>query len=191
MSTQVNTTAQGLSAVAVEEPPLKRAPTLYAIIIFKLIKGVLFCAFGIAMYFQATHDLPKEWDSLLKRPFVEHVFDRLRIHPENKFFHHIAEQIANVTETQVHVWAMGVILFSLFPLVEGTGLLYRVSWAGWLTIGESAFFVPIEVYELARQFTPFMLAVMISNIFIVWYLYANRGMLFHHHHHHHKNKDLD
>jgi uncharacterized membrane protein (DUF2068 family) len=180
MSSQANVTVHGLSAVAVEAP-LKRAPTLYAIIFFKLIKGLLFCAFGVVLYFQASQDLPGEWGDLLKQPLVERVFERLRIHPENKFFQHIAEQIANVTETQVHVWASGIMLFSLFPLVEGIGLLYRVSWAGWLTIGESAFFVPIEMYELARKFSPYMLLVMIVNIFIVWYLYANRKTLFHHH----------
>src|SRR5580692_6468077 len=155
MSTQANATAQALSAAAVEAP-LKRAPTLYAIIFFKL----------------------------LKRPLVENVFARLRIHPENKFFLHIAEQIANVTETQVRVWAVGTMLFALFPLVEGIGLLYRSWWAGWLTIGESAFFVPIEIYELAKKYSPYLLVVMIANIFIVWYLYANRQTLFHHHHSH-------
>ncbi len=186
MSTQANATARGLSVVAVEAP-LKRAPTLYAIIFFKLIKGALFFAFGVVLYFQATHDLPAEWDELLKRPLVENVFARLRIHPENKFFHHIAEQIANVTETQVRVWGVGTMLFALFPLVEGIGLLYRSWWAGWLTIGESAFFVPIEIYELAKKYSPYLLAVMVANIFIVWYLYANRQTLFHHHHAHHES----
>jgi len=181
MSTQANVTAQEVSAVAVE-PPLKRALALYAIIFFKLIKGVLFFAFGIAIYFQVSQDLPAEWNDLLNQPFVAHVFERLRIHPENKFFQHIAEQIANVTETQVHVWAMGTMIFSLFPLVEGIGLLFRAGWAGWLTIGESAFFVPIELYELARKYSPYMLAVMAINIIIVWYLYVNRRWLFHHHH---------
>ena len=32
-----------------------------------------------------------------------------------------------------------------FSLVEGFGLIFRVPWAGWLAIGESAFFIPIEV----------------------------------------------
>jgi len=180
MSSHVNATAQGIPAAA-DAAPLKRAPTLYAIIFFKLIKGVLFFAFGLVLYFQATHDLPGEWEDLLKQPTVEHVFERLRIHPENKFFQHIGEQIENVTESQVRDWAIGTLLFSLFPLVEGVGLLYRVPWAGWLTIGESAFFVPIEMFELAKKFSPYMLLVMIVNILIVWYLYAYRATLFHHH----------
>ena len=182
MSSEAKATVPAISADE-QEAPRKRAPTLYFIIIFKIIKGILFFAFGAALYFQASHDLPKEWENLLKQPFVAHLFERLRIHPENKFFQHIAEQIDNVTVSQVHVWALGTMLFSLFPLVEGIGMLFRAGWAGWLAIGESAFFVPIEMYELARRFSYYLLAVMICNIIIVWYLYAYRQTLFHHHHH--------
>jgi uncharacterized membrane protein (DUF2068 family) len=181
MSMQVKATVPGMSVVTAE-PPLKRAPMLYAIIFFKLIKGILFFAFGVALYCQATHNLPKEWEDLLNQPFVAHVFERLRIHPENKFFQRIAEQIDNVTVSQVHVWSVGTMLFSLFPLVEGAGMLFRAGWAGWLAIGESAFFVPIELYELAKKFSYYMLLVMVCNILIVWYLYAYRQTLFHHHH---------
>jgi uncharacterized membrane protein (DUF2068 family) len=180
MSIQAKATEPELS-VAAETARLKRAPTLYAIIFFKVIKGILFFAFGVALYFQATHDLPKEWEDLLNRPFVEHLFERLRIHPENKLFQHIAEQIDNVTVSQVRVWSVGTMLFALFPLVEGIGMLYRAGWAGWLAIGESAFFVPIEMYELAKKFSYYMLVVMILNILMVSYLYAYRETLFHHH----------
>ena len=158
----------------------------YVIIYFKLIKGILFFAFGVVFYFQATHDLPAEWEGLIKQPLVVHAFERLSIHPENKFFQDIAAQIANVTKHEVRVTALGMMLFSLFPLVEGTGMLFRAFWAGWLAIGESAFFVPIEMYELARKFSPYMLLVMIVNVLIVYYLYVNRETLFRHHHPHHK-----
>jgi uncharacterized membrane protein (DUF2068 family) len=183
MSIEVKVSMQD-QTLATQEPVRKRAPTLYAIIFFKIVKGLLFIAFGLILYFQASHDLPAEWEDLLKQPFVEQVFAKLRIHPENKVFQHIAEQIDNVTERQVRVWALGTMLFSLFPLVEGIGMLFRAGWAGWLAIGESAFFVPIEMYELARKFSPYMLLVMIINIIIVWYLYANRAALFHHHQKH-------
>jgi uncharacterized membrane protein (DUF2068 family) len=61
-------------------------------------------------------------------------------------------------------------------------LIFRFWWAGWLAIAESAFFVPIEIYRLARQYSPPLLIVTIANIVIVWYLYANRQALFHHKH---------
>jgi uncharacterized membrane protein (DUF2068 family) len=80
----------------------------------------------------------------------------------------------------------------MFSLVEGVGLIFRVSWAGWLAIGESAFFIPIEVWELVRQTSldrgqpghPVMVVIILAiNIVIVWYLLQNRHRLFRHHHH--------
>ena len=163
------------------QPFLKRAPTLYAISIFKLVKGILFFFFGVLVYLKASPHLSQDWADLLKTPFAEHLFQNLRIHPENKLLQHIADQLADLNESRIKGWAIGVMLFSLFPTVEGAGLLFRVSWAGWLTIGESAFFVPIELYELAKQFHLYLLLIMVANILIVWYLYANREQLFRHH----------
>jgi len=98
---------------------------------------------------------------------------------------HLAKQIANATDKEVRVTVIGALLWSLFPLTEGVGLMFRVKWAGWLAIVESAFFVPVEIYELVKEFSWFMVGVAIINSFIVWYLYANRERLFHHHHRHH------
>jgi uncharacterized membrane protein (DUF2068 family) len=160
------------------EAPLKRAPTLYAIIFFKLIKGLLFLFFGLVLYFQAARDLPQEYADLLKKP----IFQNLRIHPESKLAQHIAEQIADVTPKRIKIAAEWTMAWSLFPLIEGIGLLFRAGWAGWLAIGESAFFVPIEFYELAKEFSWYMVVLTFANILIVWYLYAYREQLFHHHH---------
>ena len=87
--------------------------------------------------------------------------------------------------------AAGTLIYSLFSLVEAIGLMFRVSWAGWMAIGESAFFIPIEIYELlgrgnrasGRQGHPLMiLTILAINIFILIYLYRNRARLFKHHH---------
>jgi uncharacterized membrane protein (DUF2068 family) len=179
MSSQEDSSTEKLSAEAAgpARVPLKRAPTLYAIIFFKLVKGMLFLFLGIVLYFHAAGDLPQEYADLLKKP----IFQNLRIHPESKLAQHIADQIADLTETKVRLTAVGTMAWSLFPLIEGIGLLFRASWAGWLAIGESAFFVPIELYELARQFSWYLLVVAIANILIVWYLYAYREQLFRHH----------
>lgn len=164
--------------------PVKRNPTLYTIIIFKLAKGGLFFVFAVLLFFQATHNLPKEWNGLWTHPVMVNIFHNLRIHPENKFFQHIAEQIADTTPERIRWMALGTMAWSLFPLIEGVGLLFRAPWAGWLAIGESAFFVPIEVYELGRKFSWYLVLVTVVNILIVWYLFANRETLFRHHHHH-------
>lgn len=153
----------------------KHAPTLYVIIAIKLLKGSLFVSMAVAAYALSDNDLPQEFRSLL------HV---LRLNPERKFFTELALKIGSLTEVNVLWVAVGTLLYSLFSLVEGVGLIFRVSWAGWLAIGESAFFIPIEVYELMLRFNWPVFVILALNIFMVWYLFQNRARLFRHHHHH-------
>jgi len=153
----------------------KRAPTLYVIIAMKLSKALLFISLALIAYTLSDNDLPYEYHRLLHF---------LRLNPENKFFADLAKQIGHLTEIRVLQVAAGTWLYSLFGMVEGIGLMYLVGWAGWLAIGESAFFIPIEIYELAHHFTKLVLIILIINIGIVWYLLKNRARLFHRHAHH-------
>jgi uncharacterized membrane protein (DUF2068 family) len=160
----------------------KPAPTLYVIIAIKLLKGLLFVSLAIMAYTLSDNDLPAE----LKN-FLHH----LKLNPERKFWADLAKQVGELTEANL-VWAaIGTLVYSLFSLVEGFGLMFRVSWACWLAIGESAFFIPIEIYELLHRHTQdpahtghpvTILIILVLNIVMVWYLFQNRGRLFRHHH---------
>jgi uncharacterized membrane protein (DUF2068 family) len=160
----------------------KKAPTLYFISAFKLAKGVLLLLLAARVYTLHDKSLPEEFRQTL---------DFFHLDPEKQFFTHLANQIALITPANLILLARGTGLYSLFSLVEGTGLLFRVSWAGWLAIGESAFFIPIEIYELVQRFslghhlrqTVSLLVILALNVLIVWYLFQNRQRLFRHHHH--------
>jgi uncharacterized membrane protein (DUF2068 family) len=152
---------------------LNRAPTLYAIIVFKLLKGLLFVGLAVTAYAISDNDLPATYQQLLHF---------LKLNPERKFWSDLAIQVGNLTESRVLWVALGTLTYSLFSLVEGVGLMFRVGWAGWLAIGESAFFIPIEVLELIHHFTKPVFFIMVANIFMVWYLFQNRDRLFRHHH---------
>ena len=158
------------------DPPFqkKRAPTLYIIIGIKLVKGALFVTLAFVAYALSDNNLPTEY---------QHLLHYLRLNPEKRFWTQLAVQVGQLTEARV-VWvAVGTLIYSLFSLVEGIGLIFRVSWAGWLAIGESAFFIPIEVFELVYHPSWTVAGILGLNIFIVWYLFANRNRLFRHHHH--------
>jgi len=152
----------------------KRAPTLYVIIAIKLLKGLLFVVLAIVAYTLSDNDLPAEYRGLLHH---------LRLNPERKFFADLAVQVGQLTEAKVLWAAAGTLCYSLFSLVEGVGLIFRVSWAGWLAIGESAFFIPIEIHELVKNPVLPVFLVLALNVVIVWYLFRNRHRLFRHHHH--------
>jgi uncharacterized membrane protein (DUF2068 family) len=164
------------------ERPKNRAPTLYVIIGIKLLKFMLFVILAITMYTLSDNNLPEE---------LRTVLHHLRLNPERRFWVDLAHRLGELKERNL-VWASAATLFySLFSLTEGIGLMFRVSWAGWLAIGESVFFIPIEVYELlhltprepGRSGHPATLLVILGlNIMIVWYLLQNRHRLFRHHH---------
>jgi len=154
----------------------KRAPTLYVIIGIKLIKFTAFATLAAVLYALSDNDLPAEYHRAL------HI---LRLNPERRFWTDLALQVGHLTEAKV-LWAsLGTLIYSLFSLVEGVGLMFRVSWAGWLAIGESAFFIPIEIFEMVHHPNRTVLVILALNVFMVWYLFANRHWLFRHHHHHH------
>lgn len=162
----------------------KRAPTLYFIIVVKLIKGALTLLLAFGVYKLAGRDLQDLFDRLLR--FIH-------LDPENRFLSDIGDKLDEITPANVRWVATGTFLYSLFSLVEGVGLIFRVPWAGWLTIGESAFFIPIEVFELvhhhelirrgvlehpASGFYWKVGSILALNILILWYLFQNRARLF-------------
>ena len=164
------------------EPIKKRAPTLWAIIAIKLLKGLLFLTLAVVAYTLSDNDLPADYKNLLHH---------LRFNPERKFWADLASRIGHITEPTMIRAAVGTLIYSLFSLVEGIGLIFRVSWCCWLAIGESAFFIPIEIYELVHRTSDpthaghprVVLVILGLNIFIVWYLFKNRHRLFRHHQH--------
>jgi len=164
----------------------KRAPTLYFIIVTKLLKGTLALLLAFGVYHLAGQGLGDFFDRMMR--FIH-------LDPENRFLSDIGTSLDNIQPRNARWFATGTFFYSLFSLVEGVGLMFRVPWAGWMTIGESLFFIPIELYEIARHhelvqrgivppsgFTWKVSVILGLNILIVWYLLQNRARLFKHHH---------
>jgi uncharacterized membrane protein (DUF2068 family) len=172
----------------VEKAPVqkKRAPTLYFIILFKLIKGTMALLLAFGVYRMAGRDIAGMFDRIVK--FIH-------LDPENRFLSYVADNLDTIKPGNVRAVATGTFLYSLFSLVEGVGLVFRAPWAGWMAIGESAFFIPIEIFELMHHhelikrgdipahsgFAWTVSIILALNILIVWYLFQNRARLFKHH----------
>jgi uncharacterized membrane protein (DUF2068 family) len=167
----------------------KRAPTLYFIVGFKLLKGLAALSLALGAYSLTDNNLPDEFRKLL---------EFLHLDPEKKFFLDLADRIGEITPNNLKWLAAGSVIYGLFMLLQAVGLGLRVSWIVWLVIAESAFFIPIEVFELVRRHVlnpenhPHfwnhpkigIAIVLIVNVAIVWYLFKNRHRLIKHHHPH-------
>ena len=172
-------------------PPKKRAPTLYFIVAVKAVKGVAALLLALGAYNLTDNNLPEEFRKLL---------EFLHIDPEKKFFLDLADHISEITPRNLDWLAVITIVYGLFMLLQAVGLAWRVSWAVWLVIAESAFFIPIEIFELVRKHVPnaenhphifthpkIGIAILLAvNVAIVWYLFENRSRIIRHHHHDHR-----
>ncbi len=155
----------------------KRAPTFYLIIADKLIKGTLLLLLSFGVYRMVGVDLSALFDRMVHWSHLD---------PEDRFLANLGDFIDQIKPANLRWIATGTMLYSLLSLTEGFGLIFRAPWANWLAIGESAFFIPIEIYELIHRSRPNhprfgLMLVLVCNIIIVWYLYANRKRLFQHH----------
>ena len=181
--------AQKNLALLVPETKPKRAPTLYFIVAVKLVKGVAALLLALGAYSLTDNNLPEEFRSLL---------EFFHIDPEKRFFLELAQRVGEITPANLEWLAVGSVIYGLFMLLQATGLVLRVSWIVWLVIGESAFFIPIEIFELVRKHVPApenrphifahpkigVAIVLAVNVAIVWYLFENRARIIRHHHHH-------
>jgi uncharacterized membrane protein (DUF2068 family) len=170
----------------VSPAPKKRAPTLYLIAAIKIIKGAALLLAAAGIFSLAGKDLQEEFEQFIRWVHLD---------PENRFFSNIGDWLDTFTAKNIYTVAAGTLLYGLFLIVGGSGLLFRAKWAIWLAIGESAFFIPIEVFELVRRRAPEVeahrtmlshprigLAILLAvNVVIVWYLFENRNRLFRHH----------
>jgi uncharacterized membrane protein (DUF2068 family) len=169
--------------------PKNHAPTLYFIAICKIAKGAFLLLLAAGIYWMAGRDLQDTFDKFIAWVHLD---------PEHRFFHNIGDSLATITPGNVRAASLATCLYGLFLIVGGIGLALRAKWAIWLTIGESAFFIPIEVFELTSRHAPRLdtsdephphlfphpkiglLIVLVLNVLIVGYLYKNRQRLFRH-----------
>jgi uncharacterized membrane protein (DUF2068 family) len=152
-------------------PPSQRAPTLYAIVAVKFIRGALLLMLAMKVYTMVGEDL---------RPHFDEAVRRLKLDPETEFFERLGDRVDAFTPVNVGWAATGALLYGLLSLGEGVGLMLRARWAGLLVIAESGFFVPLETYELIKRPSITITVVLLLNIAIVVYLHRNRARLFRH-----------
>ena len=101
---------------------------------------------------------------------VEHWLDQLQIHSDNRFVGALLAKLHLIhTKELKQLSALGAGCSALF-LTEGTGLLFRQYWAEWLTIIATSSLIPLEVFQLLKQFTAIRLLLLVGNVGIVLFL---------------------
>lgn len=83
-------------------------------------------------------------------------------------------RVLSLDDVVIHRLGVASLAYAAIFVVEGIGLLAKRTWAEWLTVGVTASFIPLEVYELAHHPTAAKLAALLLNVAIVAYLARRR-----------------
>jgi uncharacterized membrane protein (DUF2068 family) len=159
--------------MAAETPFVKkRAPTLYLIAGYKILKGTVWLLVAQGILALAGRDLQELFNRCLRRVHLD---------PENQFFSTIGNRLDTVTPANVKLVAAGTCFLGCVSMIVGTGMLFRARWAIWLAILQSAFFIPMVLVELVRRPSWELAVILAANVAIAWYLFQNRERLFRHH----------
>jgi uncharacterized membrane protein (DUF2068 family) len=154
----------------VKRPPRNKAGSrsgskgpagLVLIGIYRLVEGLFLVAAGIGAL------------RLLKGDYQEtltHWVHELRIDPDNHYIHGMLSRVLNVSPHRLKELSAGTFIYAGLRLTEGLGLIARKRWAEWLTVIATAMFIPIEVWEMMRHFTPVRAGFFVVNALVVAYL---------------------
>jgi uncharacterized membrane protein (DUF2068 family) len=134
---------------------------LFAIAIFKWIKGLLLLALGLGFLRLLHRDISE---------VLEHFIDQFRIDPDNKFLGSLLAKASLIDEKKMAELSALTFAYSALFLTEGTGLFFEQKWAEYLTLIATASFIPVEIYELIKEFSLMKLVVLVVNIVIVIFL---------------------
>ena len=131
------------------------------IALFKLLKGALLIALGVA----ALKLLHKDVASL-----VENWVGVLGFDQNSRFVGRALLTAAALTPSRVRELIVGSFLYGGLFLTEGIGLWLLKRWAMWFTVIITCSFLPLEIYELARRPSAGKVGILVVNLVFAVYL---------------------
>jgi uncharacterized membrane protein (DUF2068 family) len=131
------------------------------IALFKLLKGVLLIALGVAalkLLHTDISSLVEDWARMLG-------FDQ-----NSRFVGRALSAAAALTPNRVRDLIVGSFLYSCLFLTEGIGLWLLKRWAMWFTVIITGSFLPVEIYVLVRHPSTGKVGILAINLALVGYL---------------------
>jgi uncharacterized membrane protein (DUF2068 family) len=145
---------------------VKKNDRVIAVIgVFKLLKAALLITLGVA----GLADIPSD---LAHR--ARHVIVWLGVSPGRHTLARLLGKLGSVDDGMARKLAVISLCYATVFLVEGVGLLSKRRWAEWLTVGVTASFIPIEIYEAVEHFGPGKIVALLLNLAILIYLVWRR-----------------
>ena len=131
------------------------------IALFKLLKGALLIALGVAALKLLHTDIAS---------LVEGWAATLGVAQNSRFVGRALSTAAALTPNRVRDLIVGSFLYGGLFVTEGIGLWLLKRWAMWFTVIITGSFLPVEIYELARHPSVGKVGILAVNLVFAVYL---------------------
>jgi uncharacterized membrane protein (DUF2068 family) len=129
--------------------------------LFKLTKAVLSVALGVGALKLLHHDVTS---------VVLHIADTLKIDPESHLIGLLMIKADLISATELRRFSVITFSYAAVCLVEGTGLMLEKRWAEYFTVTLTALALPLECFELYKEFTLPRITLLLVNLAVLAYL---------------------
>ena len=153
---------EGEGAMAASEA--RRPLGIRLICLQKTVWGLALLGLAAALFaLRATHQT---------QPFQELFENELAQDPHDLLANFLIGLAPRISPRAELLIGAGATVYAILEAIEVWGLWTDRLWVELLVVAETAAFLPYEVWELVRHFTPFKVLSIAINTLIVWYLLA-------------------
>ena len=171
-----------LAGPAADAPLVPRGRALRDAIILRLLaverftKGlfVLAAGYGVIQFRGSRDAIERAFheDVPLLKPFT----DKIGWNLENSAIVETIRRVVEARSTTLLWVAIGLIVYGMLQLVEGTGLWLLKRWGEYFAVVATSLGLPIEIYELTERVTWFRIATLVINVAAVVYLLVSKRL---------------
>lgn len=156
-----------------EKPCRKEAlpPLLWAIIIFKAIKGVALALAPFALVNLRDRNIHKE---------VHRIYRKVGIDPLSELVTASDQIITMFSRIDLKLLCSALLAYALFTLLEAAGLFLRTPWGRTIVIAETSLIMLFALKDLIVMFSQGKAAFLLLNAFILIYLIVNKQRIINH-----------
>jgi uncharacterized membrane protein (DUF2068 family) len=173
-------TRSGLAATAPVVPrgnEIRSKLILRVFAIERYLRGVIFGAFAVFLwqYRHSQTSIEQRFDREL--PVVRNLFRQLGFNITNSKLVGLLHHALTLSGKTLTLLAIGLALYAVIELVEGTGLWLARRWGEYFAMVATSFGLPLEIYDLARKVSATALVLFAINLALVLYLVITKRLL--------------
>lgn len=134
---------------------------LHIVALFEGAKGLLVLVVGFGLLSFIHKDIHEAAVRL-----VEHI----HLNPASHYPRIFLDLTERINDTKLWSMAIGAAMYFVVRMVEAVGLWLRKTWAEWFAVLTGGMYIPIEIFEVARNVTWPRVTVLVVNLGVVSYL---------------------